>query len=234
MRKGARVLLPRLVRAFGSSCLARDAAGTAPSSFPSWLGAQASSRVATPLTKPLPGAAQRNGYAVPLLTPETEVTTLPNGVRIVSEASTVRRRARCAAAFAPAQRCVLARRLGPCRLALTTCCLSPAAGARVESGRIRQLWQHLRDGRHGRWAVAARASAGGGPGRRRGLPEQSQQRRYFCCSSSPSHSTYHRHRNSPPHTHHHHHYHHHKNKQARLRCSSAWPSRPPSTATRCG
>ena len=88
--------MPRLVRAFGSSCLARDAAGTAPSSFPSWLGAQASSRVATPLTKPLPGAAQRNGYAVPLLTPETEVTTLPNGVRIVSEASTVRRRARAA------------------------------------------------------------------------------------------------------------------------------------------
>lgn len=89
-------LLPGLVRLYTSSSAACEQAG-----FPSWLGAAASSRVSTPLTKPLPGTQQKNGYAVPLEPPPTEVTQLPNGVRIVSEASTVR--ASCRAAAAPAR-----------------------------------------------------------------------------------------------------------------------------------
>jgi hypothetical protein len=90
MRRRAQALVLRLGRSFSSSSARRDVA--APGPFPAWLGASASSRVATPLTKALPGTSQRNGYAVPLQPPPTEVTTLPNGVRIVSEASTVRPR----------------------------------------------------------------------------------------------------------------------------------------------
>jgi hypothetical protein len=94
--------LPRLLaRAFTTSTApARDSSGQQAVGFPAWLGEGASTRLATPLTKPLPGTAQRNGYAVPLQPPPTEITTLPNGVRIVSEASTVgggsRRSARAA------------------------------------------------------------------------------------------------------------------------------------------
>jgi len=91
MRKRAQTLLPRLCRAFNTSSAPCDATSQGPAaSFPSWLvGSGASTRVSTPLTKALPGSSQRNGYAVPLQAPPTEVTTLANGVRIVSEASTV-------------------------------------------------------------------------------------------------------------------------------------------------
>ncbi|GBF91706.1 mitochondrial-processing peptidase subunit alpha [Raphidocelis subcapitata] len=90
MRRAAGGLPRLLARAFTtSSGAARDASvQQAGGPFPAWLGEGASTRVSTPLTKPLPGAAQRNGYAVPLQAPPTEITTLPNGVRIVSEAST--------------------------------------------------------------------------------------------------------------------------------------------------
>jgi hypothetical protein len=58
--------------------------------FPNWLGGS-QRRVTVPLTQPLPGLAAA-GYDVPPSVPVTEVTTLSNGVRIVSEASTVRHR----------------------------------------------------------------------------------------------------------------------------------------------
>ena len=89
MRSRAQALLPRLVRSFTSSTGPWESVQKA-ASFPAWLGPSASTRVSTPLTKALPGTQQKNGYAVPLEPPPTEVTTLPNGVRIVSEASTVR------------------------------------------------------------------------------------------------------------------------------------------------
>jgi hypothetical protein len=96
MRRRAQTLLPRLCRGLRTSSAAGDSSAQGPAAFPSWLGAGASTRVSTPLTKALPGTNQRNGYAIPLQPPPTEVTTLPNGVRIVSEASTVGAAARAA------------------------------------------------------------------------------------------------------------------------------------------
>jgi hypothetical protein len=98
MRRAASRLLPRLSHSFHTSGGAADVAKPS-ATFPGWLGPSlGSTRVSTPLTKALPGTSQRNGYAVPLEPPPTEVTTLGNGVRIVSEASTVRAPPRSAAA----------------------------------------------------------------------------------------------------------------------------------------
>jgi len=58
--------------------------------FPSWLSSGAL-RVGTPLTDALPGVDTDTGFKGPKDPPPTRVTTLPNGVRIVSEASLVGR-----------------------------------------------------------------------------------------------------------------------------------------------
>ncbi|MEW5299121.1 MAG: hypothetical protein WDW36_002166 [Sanguina aurantia] len=44
-------------------------------------------RISVPLTQPLPGTAASAPYSPPTVVPPTEVTVLPNGARIVSEAS---------------------------------------------------------------------------------------------------------------------------------------------------
>jgi hypothetical protein len=75
-----------------SSSAGSSSGGSSSSSvlgFPAWLSS-GSLRVATPLTQPLPGVAADSGFRAPREQPPTEVTTLPNGVRIVSEASMVR------------------------------------------------------------------------------------------------------------------------------------------------
>lgn len=55
-------------------------------SFPSWLSSGAL-RVGTPLTDALPGVDPESGFKGPNEPPPTLITTLDNGVRIVSEAS---------------------------------------------------------------------------------------------------------------------------------------------------
>jgi hypothetical protein len=60
--------------------------------FPSWLPS-GPNRINTPLTQPLPGVEAVEGLHAANEAPPTEVTTLSNGVRIVSEASMVRKRA---------------------------------------------------------------------------------------------------------------------------------------------
>jgi hypothetical protein len=57
-------------------------------SFPSWLSSGAL-RVSTPLTDALPGVNPESGFKDPKEPPPTLITTLDNGVRIVSEASLV-------------------------------------------------------------------------------------------------------------------------------------------------
>lgn len=61
------------------------------STFPSWLpeGTGGFKRISTPLTQPLPGVVEVPAYRAPSQPPATEVTVLPNGVRIISEASPV-------------------------------------------------------------------------------------------------------------------------------------------------
>ncbi|KIY94945.1 hypothetical protein MNEG_13019, partial [Monoraphidium neglectum] len=88
MRGSAQLLVSHLRRALSTSSGACKASVGPTGTFPAWLGPSASTRVSTPLTKALPGTHQKNGYAVPLEPPPTKVTTLPNGVRIVSEATT--------------------------------------------------------------------------------------------------------------------------------------------------
>jgi processing peptidase subunit alpha len=62
-------------------------------SFPAWLPS-GSLRVSTPLTHALPGVDGSSGFTgAGDELPPTEVTVLPNGVRIVSEASMVSRAA---------------------------------------------------------------------------------------------------------------------------------------------
>ena len=50
---------------------------------------KAPARLTTPLTQPLPGLAQREPHSFPHSSPPTEITVLPNGVRIISEATPV-------------------------------------------------------------------------------------------------------------------------------------------------
>lgn len=57
-------------------------------SFPSWLSSGAL-RVGTPLTDALPGVDPESCFKGPNEPPPTLITTLDNGVRIVSEASLV-------------------------------------------------------------------------------------------------------------------------------------------------
>lgn len=61
------------------------------STFPSWLpeGTGGFKRISTPLTQALPGVVEVPAYRAPSQPPATEVTVLPNGVRIISEASPV-------------------------------------------------------------------------------------------------------------------------------------------------
>ncbi|KAJ9520796.1 hypothetical protein QJQ45_013974, partial [Haematococcus lacustris] len=56
------------------------------SSIDNYYGAQAAAREQTPLTQPLPNVEPSQPYRAPSSPPPTEITTLPNGVRIVSEA----------------------------------------------------------------------------------------------------------------------------------------------------
>jgi hypothetical protein len=71
-------------RPFTSSSAAAEAAGR----FPTWLNS-GHGRLTVPLTSPYLEAAH-SPAVIPDEPPPTEVTTLSNGVRIVSEASTVR------------------------------------------------------------------------------------------------------------------------------------------------
>lgn len=90
MRRGLQALrqgLAHAARGLHTSPAAAGEGGVAP--FPSWLPSSPG-RVATPLTQPLPGVVAEVGFKGPRDALPTEVTTLPNGVRIVSEASMVR------------------------------------------------------------------------------------------------------------------------------------------------
>lgn len=71
-----------------SNVAAADGSGSSVLSFPSWLSTGAL-RVSTPLTEALPGVDPDPGFKGPKDPPPTLVTTLENGVRIVSEASLV-------------------------------------------------------------------------------------------------------------------------------------------------
>jgi hypothetical protein len=68
--------------------LADSSSAYSSATFPSWLPS-GPNRVSTPLTQPLPGVEAVEGLHAPNEPPPTEVTALPNGVRIVSEASMV-------------------------------------------------------------------------------------------------------------------------------------------------
>ena len=65
--------------------------GNTASATVGWLGKLlgSSSRIDTPLTDPLPGV-EVPPPSLPSKAPTTETTTLPNGVRIASEATPVR------------------------------------------------------------------------------------------------------------------------------------------------
>lgn len=90
MRRGVQLLRQGLQQASRSLHTSKACHGDSTSAtFPSWLptGPQ---RVNTPLTHPLPGLKEVTGLSASTEPPPTEVTTLSNGVRIVSEASMVR------------------------------------------------------------------------------------------------------------------------------------------------
>ena len=65
--------------------------GNSAASTVSWLGKLlgSSSRINTPMSDPLPGV-EVPPPSMPSKAPTTEMTTLPNGVRIASEATPVR------------------------------------------------------------------------------------------------------------------------------------------------
>lgn len=72
-----------------SHAAAADNSSSSTLAFPSWLSSGAL-RVSTPLTDALPGVDAEAGFKGPKDPPPTRITTLDNGVRIVSEASLVR------------------------------------------------------------------------------------------------------------------------------------------------
>lgn len=155
MRRGLQALrqgLAHAARGLHTSPAAAGEGGCTP--FPSWLPSSPS-RVATPLTQPLPGVIAEAGYKGPRDPPPTEVTTLPNGVRIVSEASMVRCCQQgcmqlawaCASAWAAAV-CMLRRSAAAAagmgrHDAAEEQQLGLHAGPHCQHGPLRQLWQHL-------------------------------------------------------------------------------------------
>lgn len=82
LRAGLRGLHTSQARLVASSNASSSA------TFPSWLPS-GPNRISTPLTQPLPGVQVVEGLHASDEPPPTEVTTLSNGVRIVSEASMV-------------------------------------------------------------------------------------------------------------------------------------------------
>lgn len=88
MRRVLKRTLQPLVRSLTTGVAPTELEVDAASKVAPKLG-EAASRVSVPLSKPLPGVDSGAKFLAPLEEPPTEVTTLPNGLRIVSEASVV-------------------------------------------------------------------------------------------------------------------------------------------------
>lgn len=90
-RRGLQRALQPLVRSLQTSVapVSQEAVEASSKVAPALEGA--ASRLVVPLTKPLPGFGAATQYIGPLSAPPTKITTLANGLRIVSEASTVGR-----------------------------------------------------------------------------------------------------------------------------------------------
>jgi hypothetical protein len=89
MRRAVQATLQPLVRSLTTAIAPGGAEVDATAKLAPQLG-QVSARVSVPLTTALPGLAGGAQFLSPLSEPPTEVTTLANGLRIVSEASMVR------------------------------------------------------------------------------------------------------------------------------------------------
>lgn len=88
MRRSFRHLVP-LGRSL-TTAVAPVAAGAVAATSRVAPQAAGASRVGVPLTQPLPGVLSSTSFSSPLDAPPTDVTVLPNGLRVVTEASTVR------------------------------------------------------------------------------------------------------------------------------------------------